>query len=751
MGTIWNACTTSRSCTTPGPSTSKRAASARSPTPTGRRPCATGTGSGRATLFGSGSRRAQVAEKAGPTIAALRERLPVLLLQVHYDIALCIGNADSAADTPHHRSKFHLQLVHRSPFPAAAKAKVQLAAFEGFVATLPKSLWDLAERNEEAIEGGIARIEKYLAVDPESQPALEEVLGLLARLLRSWLENLHAEARESPRHRALLHKIVQHGEKWRPFLDHLVGLDGRREDGVRDKLGFWYRLNGEVLRGLDREDHALPFFEQGVRATLPEDEEHRRCSDQFVETLAYLARQAAQEAKPNARAQCDRLRDREDLTLPALGLLAGAYLQLGVFDLAETVCRRGLAQEPRVDDNLEQMEKHEEHRRQLQELLDSMPVLRLHHEADRLMNAQKFDAALPHLNDAWQRDRKNQRTLFLRCQCHLNLEHFDDAEKDLRAFEPLVADRADGREAAANLQEAIQRGRLNSIVGQHLERAGQHLKNGEAAAAVKVLDRAAKDFPREEAVFFLRAQGYLGLRRFDEAEKDLRRFQEIVGNNSSHREETASLRQAIENGRRQAAVIQIVEQAQGHLENGRHEAALKALNDAAGREPKLAHIYFLRCQCQMALGHAAEARADLRKFEQHDDDRAGHRNIRDQLSEAIDRCEEQARFVRELGGPEAAKLRSAAVEAFNSDNFERAVEILRKARALAPNAAKLKEELSVALAVSAIQRANALTIRSSMADGRSALTTIRGMLLEAVQLDPNNENAQNALMQISGN
>jgi tetratricopeptide (TPR) repeat protein len=407
--------------------------------------------------------QARLGDQPKPIVALLRERLPALLLQVHYDIALDIEESGGTRGTLHHRSKFHVELVRKSRFPGAVKTQVQLASFNRFVATLPASVWQLTERNEEILESGAARIEQYLTIDPESRPALEEAIGVLARLVGSWLERLHADALESPANRALLQKIGQHAQRWRPFLDHLVTCGGR-DDAVSERLAFWYRLMGEALRAQDQHAKAVGFFEQGLRAVRPGDEEHRRCTDDLLEALAYLARDAAREKKTDAKQQCDKLKDRADLTLGAMPMLAQAYVHLGAFDIVEEICRRGIAWMPDGSGDFDQIERMEQRRAVLQDLLRRMPDLRRQRKveehlakATQLLEGGKPDEALKAANTAVEIGANIDVAYFVRARCHVDLGRFAEARADMQQFQRLDPDPVKRQDVVKDVMATIDR------------------------------------------------------------------------------------------------------------------------------------------------------------------------------------------------------------------------------------------------------------------------------------------------------
>ncbi|HEV7406088.1 MAG TPA: hypothetical protein VGO11_24290, partial [Chthoniobacteraceae bacterium] len=276
---------------------------------------------------------------SAPVAAKLRERLPVLLLQIHYDIAFCLDRPP--VKTPVHRAKFHLQLAKKSSFPAEAKAEVQQTAFKAFTAGLPNNVWQHTERNETILQKGLACFEQFLERDPDCRTALEEALSVLVRLARACMEEINATDHEASNRSALLQKMARQAGTWRPYLDQFAAAGGL-DEGQRDRLAYWYRSQGDAKSALEQYAEAQAFLEAGIRVTQPGDEERRLCEDHRVTAMACAARDDAVEGRAGAKAKCDRVRTESRLPVSACFVLANAYLLLREFDFADQLCRRGL-------------------------------------------------------------------------------------------------------------------------------------------------------------------------------------------------------------------------------------------------------------------------------------------------------------------------------------------------------------------------------------------------------------------------
>jgi len=384
---------------------------------------------------------------------SLREQLPTLLLTLHYDIAF------DAAQARVHRAKYHLGLVHAAPYPSDAKEAVQRDAYTRFISVVPPAVWQFQETNPETIKVGTDRIEAFLALDPGCVPALEDAVRLQARLLSAWNTDLGAMGDDKRKRKQLLQTVRAAADRWRPYFDQLAGVRQLDEE-VRQKLGRWYRLMGDVHCALDQEETSIGFYAQGVKSTLPEDDEHRRCRNEVVETRALVARELAGGKKPNAKSYCDDVRRSPDLTIKAHFLLANAYAVLEEFDAAEAVCERGLSIEPQVND-VEEIEEQARGHQHLEELLSHVRQGRSIRQAKELLDkamelikADREPDALPLLNRAAILAPELAMVYFVRCQCHITLLDPDEAREDLVAFRRLV-DSKEGKQAAAKLQEPL--------------------------------------------------------------------------------------------------------------------------------------------------------------------------------------------------------------------------------------------------------------------------------------------------------
>ena len=379
-------------------------------------------------------------EKRDP-VERLREQFPILLLQVHFDVAF-----DS--QTKNYRANYHLKTALESQFPDEAKEAVRKNTYDRFMSGVPPTIWQPTEMNTEVIKEGTDRIKQYLELDTGCVPALEDALRLQDRLLGAWFTSLRGLGdKDGPERRALLNTMKRAADEWRPYLEQLVPLAKRLEDTSRNKLSVWMRVMGDVLRALDKHADAISYYEKGKDAGREGSDERKVSADRLGENHAYLARERAGKKAASARAYCDEVRKRTDLTVTAHFILAQAYLALKGFDVAAEVCSAGQAVEVDTAD-FEAMQDDEETRQRLAGLLKQIPNERDLSQATDLMKRQSFSEALPILDRAVARDPDLLMAYFLRCQCYMSCDRKADARADLKRLRKLIHT-VDPTEAAA--------------------------------------------------------------------------------------------------------------------------------------------------------------------------------------------------------------------------------------------------------------------------------------------------------------
>ena len=627
----------------------------------------------------------------------LREEFPALVLRVHYDIAF-----DPA--TQHHRAKYHVTLAQNSLFPRKSRAIVQRETYLQFVETVPANVWQANMLDPQVIKQGTDRIQEFLAIDPDCAAALEDTLRLQVRLVRARYQDLQAMGDRSSERGKLLQTLREAGNDWRPFLDPLVPTAHGADEEIRQKLCLWYRVMGEVHCALDREMEAVDYYEKGRDAGQPDDDDYVRCVNALGRTHAYLAREKAHLQTHDARAYCDRVRQMDSLPLSAHVMLANAYTLLEDFDVAQEVCHRGLSVEPDITEtDYEVIEEFHHDRQRLEEMLKNVGGARARHDARELlhqanthMRGERFDLAVPLLDEAERLYPEESAIYFLRCQCYFDQDQIGEARRDLEAFRKLSAESIEDLEQADKLEEQIDKRAdlLDVFGGRALElkvqaaRAFQHDSYSEAADLFRQALQACRKAGRKQLSHDL-ANALLGW-----AVDDINHVMEDDSKSPADKQAVCAV-------------------------------AKKRLEEASRLDPT-----------------SEVAKANLNRLQ----------TLMSQLEEHADSMARVREMERKYGGPRAFELQQKATRAYNDDRLDDAVAYLRRALDAskgiqAPDgAAELKKELSVVLTGSAISKVN----QAGSHLPTSVKTEALQMLMEAVQLDPNNHQAQQNLTILAG-
>ena len=284
----------------------------------------------------------------------LRAALPTLLLGIHYDIAL----DEKTRKDRKSRAKFHIALAQNSSFDAQSRAAARDVAYAKFIKAIPDDVWQMDESREERIAEGTNVIEEYLRFDPGCQAALEDTLGLQRRMQRSRNIRWISLGQDDPERIQILAAERRDFEHWHPYFKQLVEMRAQLGEDVRENVAAWYFGCGDSLCAYDKEEQALECFETAI-LVCNDDDDRKRFLRRLVQTLAYVAREKADNTESGARAYCDRVRMRQDLTVLACFLLVQAYLSLfdnvpeddfELLDIAEAICHRGGMIEPDFDD-----------------------------------------------------------------------------------------------------------------------------------------------------------------------------------------------------------------------------------------------------------------------------------------------------------------------------------------------------------------------------------------------------------------
>ncbi len=339
--------------------------------------------------------------------------------------------------------------------------------------------------------------------------------------------------------------------------------------------------------------------------------------------------------------------------------------------------------------DVDAIESNERDRLRLREMLDTVNRERKQYQVRQLlekatdhMRADRFAQALPLLNEAAGIDPDQEAIYFLRCQCNLAQDNVHAAQQDLEAFKQHASNLDEARETVESLEKTVQ------------ERSELISKFG--SEALKLRAEANEAF---------------GSDRFDDAAGLLRRARECCA---------PAGRPELE---RELAIV---------LTNWSVREVDKVMqNPLASEATKLK-------ACRNALTRLEEAhRADPSSSH-------AKQNL-DSLRELIGNMSQRTQMVAEFGGEHVLEIRSKAIEAFNNNRFDEAIDCLRQALAAASFAAgrsKLESELSRALSAAAVTMINDAGTHVTPA----LIAKARATLEEALQLDPTNQQASTNLM-----
>jgi len=422
-------------------------------------------------------RIAEIVTKGGKRddIDALRSKFPCLVLQVHYDIAFDPYTLKNC----YYRAKYHVGLAASSPFPPAFLAKVKEATYLRFIESIHSQAWNPMLRDPGVILPAVDRIKTYVGLDPHHVPALKSALQLQSRLLPSWLHEYTGGDQHSPKQQRLLQDIKALANEWRPCFDRLAADGTKLEELVREQLCAWYRMMGDVMRFvLGQPADALPYYQTGAQVEPEDESDRRQCAKGLVMTQASLACDKAKRGDADARAHCDRVADRPDLSAEAHIVLVNAYLALGDIDRAEALCARGIATPPRdYEVDLDELSEHEDHLKKLREGQVSIRAISRQRGAPSrawqdvpqdssganwqcemaktMIGFGQYAESIELLDAAERSGPRHAIIYFLRFKCRLMLDQVKEARRDLDRFEACPGHGPEERQAAHEVRPLL--------------------------------------------------------------------------------------------------------------------------------------------------------------------------------------------------------------------------------------------------------------------------------------------------------
>lgn len=613
----------------------------------------------------------------------LRMQCPELILRIQYDIAF-------HPDTKVSRARYHVKSVLGSPFSDEIKNEVRRGVYGRCTGELPVELWREDVLDPDVIKEGVKVISSFLELDPGCVPALEDALRLQVRMMTHIYTELQAVSGDDSKRTGFLNSLRESCDDWYEFFEQLVFVADTLDEDIRYKLCLWCRVMGQTLFALGEHERAADLYDHGVLAGCEEDDEWRRCSNALGYTHAYIAREYAHGGRAGARHYCDQVRERDDLCVSAHFILANAYSLLHEFDIAEDVCRKGIAIEPDIS-NEEEFDNNERDRRNLYDMLDSVKRERRRYQVHQLLNKatdylrdENFVKAIPLLDMAVDLDPEEEASYFLRCQCNLALDNVYAAQKDLEAFKRFAGDAKEAGEMLVSIERII-------------------------AEKVALLDK------------------------FGDAALRLRGQASRAAGNNRYEEAVALLRQAVEccNKDGRAAIGKDLAM---FLTNW----AVNSVNDVMEKDSKSDDTKLK--VCKKALSYLEEAG-------KADPDSAHVKSNKVQLKQLVDNLEESAKYAHEkakllaeFGSERVLELRFKAVQAFNENKFGKAVTHLREAlgeTSFSSGRRKIESELSMALTADAVT----MVQKEGAGANSRVLLDARKMLEEAARLDPLNQQA----------
>jgi tetratricopeptide (TPR) repeat protein len=374
----------------------------------------------------------------------------------------------------------------------------------------------------------------------------------------------------------------------------------------------------------------------------------------------------------------------------ARAFLAQAYVALEQFDMAEKLCKDGLAREPEESD-FEDMESFEEGRRNLQEVLDGIPqerntkiAVEFMEQGAKLYQAGNPGAALLKLNEAIKLAPEIDILYFHRAHCHYALGSPEAVLADLKRFVASLASWP--KDEQAEIQKDIDA--LKKKANKLLSDINQHGKE------VTLLRQAANDALRDE------------------------KYEDAVRN----------LREALKKCPPQAQASLKPEIA-AELMDCAMQAAAPAFDEECSFSGQITSI------CQQAVSWLEEAQR--------------LHPLNTEITKILNIVRNRLEMVRDFGSPKVVKMYQQAVKAFESNNLEEACEIMRNALlasggtrtlrlaggSIVGGAQRLRDDLSKILVSLAIQ-----SIHEPWKDPEAIRRAE-----EALELDPTSDDAQKVL------
>lgn len=637
----------------------------------------------------------------------VRAALPAQILQLHFDIA-----ADE--QSKHYRARQHVRLALDAPFPQQAKDRVRLRTYERMTAHLPMGVWESFTFDAETLEEAIEAVTHYLDLDEEFLPALKDLLDLLTRLQTGHVQQTNAtgsteEFRQNLQEvRSLSSRYDSHIRRLEQLLQQVNGDLPANSDGADDgleasgmdlhqlksdalsNLVLWHSRVGQALRLLEDYEAGAVHYRRAFEAADQGGADEERREEMRKDWLLGVAQAAREHAvrdetgQTKARELLESIAGETGLSAMCLMVRANTLMFLKQFDAAERDCEEALTvlEEEKNGIDSEAAENAAMLEPECEKLLDAVVRARRQHatrsyldQASDAIEQNQWDTALERLNQAARIDPDGVLILYLRAQCHLKQLDAERARADIERAQRL-AEKEDDEDA------------LNAL---RLLR--------------KDLDALRKQINLYGGVKSLRLQ-----------QQAIEAF-----NNNQPQRAAELLRQAIKvarpNGRGkleeelhlclERAAADAFQPAIERAKAGDFAGARSFCDKSLQIDPDYFPALFLRAQCYMDAEDLDAAMADINRAEAAAKRDSDHDALK-ATSELRRQLQQMQQRVNEYGGVKAFRLQQQAVEAFNTNQPERAVRLLRQALNVARPGGdrKLKQELALCLDGLAVQKAN---------------------------------------------
>jgi hypothetical protein len=418
-------------------------------------------------------------------VEKLRQNFPKLLLSIHYDLAI-------HRSTRRSRANYHISRALKSPFSKEVKEKTRNLAYERFANLIPETIWQTANPEIAEAERALAIIRKFLEYDSGCINALADALCISVKVLRTRFTDINALGDDDSERSEVFTYLKKLADSWFPYFEQLSKESGNLEENTRRNLCLWCRVNGEVMEAKELLSEAIRFLRLGASVGIDVEDEARICQRKMCLLEAVHARSLSESNSVNARAACDQLQNRDDLPILAHLVLAQAYMNLKAFDFAEAVCDKGLQKEPDYDMH-RFTEEDEQALQSLESLRNMVQAMADTRKAQQLMEAQSFEAAIPLLDRALERQPGYAMVHFLRAQCRLVTQDFEGAFEDVNKFRDSAIDQKDNLAAADRLEDEIKK-----------QRDTVRLLGPRAVKLMHKAERAAEKADEDSAISLLR-------------------------------------------------------------------------------------------------------------------------------------------------------------------------------------------------------------------------------------------------------